>query len=92
MIKLYVINGPMAGLTFDVKDGVTTIGRSSDNSISIQDLSVSRKHAKITFSRDRYFIEDLASQNGTWINGHPMDPGYQIELKRGISSLSAISL
>jgi PAS domain S-box-containing protein len=83
MIKLYMINGPMAGLTFDLEDDVTTIGRSSDNSIGIQDLSISRKHTRITLSGDRYFIEDLNSRNGTWINGHPMNPGYQIELKEG---------
>jgi PAS domain S-box-containing protein len=83
MIKLYMINGPMSGLTFDIEDDVTTIGRSSDNSINIQDLSISRKHARITLNGDRHFIEDLDSQNGTWINGHPMNPGYQIELKEG---------
>jgi PAS domain S-box-containing protein len=83
MMKLHMINGPMSGLTFDIEDEVTTIGRSSDNSIDIKDLSISRNHARITSRGERYFIEDLNSQNGTWINGHPMNPGYQIELKEG---------
>jgi PAS domain-containing protein len=78
-----MINGPLAGLTFEIEDDVTTIGRSSGNSISIKDLSISRKHAKLTLSGERYFIEDLGSQNGTWVNGHSMSPGYQIQLKEG---------
>jgi PAS domain-containing protein len=81
--ELYMINGPLAGLTFEIEDDVTTIGRSSGNSISIKDLSISRKHAKLTLSGERYFIEDLGSQNGTWVNGHSMSPGYQIQLKEG---------
>jgi PAS domain-containing protein len=81
--ELYMINGPLAGLTFEIESDVTTIGRSSDNSIIIKDLSISRKHAKVTLTGDRYFIEDLGSHNGTWINGHSMNPGYQIQLKEG---------
>lgn len=83
MTELYMINGPLSGLTFEIEDDITTIGRSSGNSIIIKDLSISRKHAKVTLSGDKYFIEDLGSQNGTWINGHSMDPGYQIQLKEG---------
>jgi PAS domain S-box-containing protein len=81
--ELYMINGPLAGLTFEIENDVTTIGRSSGNSIIIKDLSISRKHAKVTLSGEKYFIEDLGSQNGTWINGHSMSPGYQIQLKEG---------
>jgi PAS domain-containing protein len=82
-MELCMINGPMANLTYQLDDSVTTLGRGANNSISIKDLSISRNHAKITLSGDRYYIEDLNSQNGTWINGHPMNPGYQIELKDG---------
>jgi PAS domain S-box-containing protein len=81
--ELYMINGPLAGLSFEIENDVTTIGRSSGNSIIIKDLSISRKHAKVTQSGEGYFIEDLGSQNGTWINGHSMNPGYQIQLKEG---------
>jgi PAS domain-containing protein len=81
--ELYMINGPLAGLTFEIENDVTTIGRSSGYSIIIKDLSISRQHAKVTFSGERYFIEDLGSQNGTWINGHSMSPGYQIQMKEG---------
>jgi PAS domain-containing protein len=81
--ELYMINGPLSGLTFEIEDDITTIGRSPGNSIIIKDLSISRKHAKVTMSGDKYFIEDLGSQNGTWINGHSTNPGNQVQLKEG---------
>src|SRR5690349_19961572 len=46
------------------------IGRSKTNDIVLSDdLSVSRKHARIVHENSRYYIEDLNSSNGTAING-----------------------
>ena len=46
------------------------IGRSKTNDIVLSDdLSVSRKHARILHENGRYYIEDLNSSNGTAING-----------------------
>jgi hypothetical protein len=45
---------------------------------------VSRKHARIFFKDDKYFIEDLGSTNGTFINkGSRLAPGVPQELKSG---------
>ncbi len=46
-----------------------TIGRASANGIVIQDGSVSGTHARITRKPEGFFIEDLQSRNGTFING-----------------------
>ena len=46
-----------------------TIGRSSDNTISIPDLSVSRNHAQVSFQKGGWIIEDLGSANGIIFNG-----------------------
>ncbi|MGA1824184.1 MAG: FHA domain-containing protein [bacterium] len=43
-----------------------TIGRSNDNIICIDNLAVSKHHARITESENKYFIEDLYSTNGTF--------------------------
>lgn len=46
-----------------------TIGRSPENEISIENLAVSREHAAISKTGGQYFVEDLNSANGTFVNG-----------------------
>lgn len=46
-----------------------TIGREPDNDICINNLAVSRHHAEITLDGGKYFIKDLASANGVFLNG-----------------------
>ena len=49
--------------------GVMTIGRAPDCDIVIPDRQVSRRHARLIESPDGFLLEDLASKNGTYING-----------------------
>lgn len=46
-----------------------TIGRKPDNDIQIDNLAVSGKHALVITILDDSFLEDLASTNGTYVNG-----------------------
>lgn len=46
-----------------------TIGRSSDNSIIINDNTVSRRHATLIISQNEFSVKDLGSANGTFVNG-----------------------
>ena len=48
---------------------VINIGRTSDNDLVINNIKVSRKHAKLEKAGSDWFIEDLGSSNGTFING-----------------------
>jgi adenylate cyclase len=84
MRKLYILNGLKRGRSFDVKSATTFVGRAPDNDIQIEDNSVSRKHMKISRNGDKFFIEDLRSQNGTLVNGHDIKPGEQHEVKEGM--------
>jgi len=82
--KLYVLNGTDAGRSFQLKEGANTIGRSPENNISLQDTTVSRQHLRIVKERDRYFITDLESKNGTFLLGKYLPPETETEVKEGV--------
>ncbi|MEO7795607.1 MAG: FHA domain-containing protein, partial [Thermoanaerobaculia bacterium] len=46
-----------------------TLGRVAENSIRIQQGSVSRHHAILRFTAEGWMLEDLKTENGTWVNG-----------------------
>ena len=52
---------------------VMTIGRKEDNDVRIENLAVSGHHARILTIFEDSFLEDLASTNGTYVNGKPID-------------------
>ncbi len=60
--------GGRAGETFALDDGPTTIGRSPECAIFLDDVTVSRKHAVFTQDSERWQIEDQGSLNGTFVN------------------------
>ena len=80
---LYMLSGSNAGDSSEIKEGTTFLGRGPDNDIQIIDQSISRKHARIVLSGHRLLIEDLESQNGTQLNGHPISSYFQVEIKEG---------
>ena len=80
--KLYVIDGPIKGKSFNLNDDATTVGRSSDNDICISDIGVSRHHAKFVKKHDRVSIVDLKSSQGVFIDGEKIEPGLEVEIER----------
>jgi hypothetical protein len=59
--------GGRAGETFH-PSGETTIGRSPDCGIFLDDVTVSRKHAVLVERNGGFFVEDQGSLNGTFVN------------------------
>jgi|SRR5690625_1537572 len=53
---------------YSIED-VLTLGRQGDNDIVIKDPFVSKKHLKIVEDEEEYYLEDLNSSNGTFLNG-----------------------
>lgn len=69
MITLAVIQGPDQGKKFELpRNEPQLIGRSSE-ALPITDNTVSRRHAELTPDGNTWYIRDLSSQNGTYVNG-----------------------
>jgi pSer/pThr/pTyr-binding forkhead associated (FHA) protein len=60
--------GGRSGEVFQLRGERTTIGRSPDCDIFLDDVTVSRRHSVVAVSGDRFVIEDLGSLNGTFLN------------------------
>lgn len=50
------------------------VGRADGNGIVIDDLSISRRHARLIIESGRLLVEDLGSAAGTFVDGHRIDP------------------
>ena len=59
------------------------VGRSPDNRIVIDSVSVSRRHARLTFDSGYLFVEDLGGDGGTFINGSRLVPQQRYRLDDG---------
>jgi hypothetical protein len=59
---------PPAGAVFPI-DAITTLGRDVNNAIVVDDPFASAEHAILTFRGRSWFVEDLGSTNGTYVNG-----------------------
>jgi len=67
--------------------GINTVGRLSSNTVAIPDEHISRRHCAVVIHQDgRLELHDVASKNGTLLNGHrvpgptPLQPGDTITL------------
>lgn len=83
MNKLHILNGSSKGRSFPLNADEFSIGRSPGNDIQIEGVSVSRKHAQLIKKQDKYFIKDLNSKNGIYIDGNKMNPGERCEVTEG---------
>lgn len=61
-------SGPFTGHAFTLHQDVTTIGRGLGNDVLLQDETVSRQHARLTFMTGQWVIEDINSANGVFVN------------------------
>jgi diguanylate cyclase (GGDEF)-like protein len=84
MIRVFIAKGPEQGRSFVLKGNTAQIGRGLANEVHLKDGSVSRKHARIFKDNDQYYIEDLQSRNGTWINGHAIASGQKVQVREGV--------
>lgn len=60
-----------------------TIGRSKDNVIVVDDGLASRHHALVHKIKNAYYIKDLASTNGVYVNGEKIPEDKYLRLTQG---------
>ena len=75
-----VITTPSGGVPHELTEPVTTLGRAPENTLQIDDPSVSGRHAQIEQIGEEYQLTDLESTNGTRVNGELIT---SVTLRRG---------
>src|SRR5580704_15345045 len=69
MPSLIFMAGPIAGRRYRLQEGEYVVGRRSDCQIFVPDMRVSRQHARVWKQAETWTVEDLGSNNGTYVNG-----------------------
>lgn len=67
-LQLLMRRPVLAAADFELALGAQRVGRSKRCQIVINDPTISREHAEITFSDGRLTVNDLESRNGTFVN------------------------
>ncbi|MGZ6134019.1 MAG: FHA domain-containing protein [Myxococcaceae bacterium] len=67
-VFLYAEHGPGTGQLLPIAEGALILGRSSSCDLRLPHASISRRHARLTRRGERLFLEDLGSQNGTFLD------------------------
>jgi FHA domain len=74
--RLFVVASPggepRAGTAITL-DAITTVGRDVNNTIVVEDRFASSEHAVLTFRGRAWYVEDVGSTNGTYVNGERVD-------------------
>ena len=86
MARLSLLRAGQIVRNFDIDSEVIRIGRLTDVEITLESATVSREHAVIRRSGDRYILEDSGSVNGVLVGGervtsHTLSPGDSISIE-----------
>ena len=71
-LRLQVVSGALKGRSFDVDHSMAMLGRSASSDLRLHpydDRQVSSRHAMLVLEDDQWFVRDLDSRNGTFVNG-----------------------
>lgn len=70
---LVVVRGPNAGSRYLLDRESTTVGRHPDSHVFLDDVTVSRHHARVDREGEQFVLHDLGSLNGTYLGGERVD-------------------
>jgi diguanylate cyclase (GGDEF)-like protein len=82
LVVIYAASQTDLGKRHVMQKEVTSVGHDRDNDIVLDSDSVSRRHAKMEHREGAFFVIDLDSTNGTFVNDEP-DPVNGCQLRRG---------
>ncbi len=68
MSVIVVQRGPEIGQRFELSGPRLTVGRSADNDVMLDDVTVSRHHAEFVADGDQWTLMDKGSLNGSYVN------------------------
>ncbi len=77
---------------FELTADETVVGRDHFCDVVLRNHTVSRQHARIVRAADGYYIEDLSSLNGTYINGRRIEGRTQIQDQDRIRSCEVVTI
>nr|WP_255549395.1 FHA domain-containing protein [Corynebacterium sp. TAE3-ERU12] len=78
--QLLVTAGPLAGSRMNLNNQrEITIGRADDSAFVLDDDYASARHARLIPHDNEWFLEDLDSRNGTFLNGQRVDSPEKLE-------------
>lgn len=93
--QLVVTEGPLKDQVIDLNGAPLMLGRAQEADLVLVDDYVSGRHARLFPQGSRWFLEDLGSTNGTYINGAQLsrtvavDPGVPIRIGKTVMELKA---
>lgn len=93
--QLIVTEGPLNGKVIDLQGAPLLMGRAAEADLVLEDDYVSGRHARLFPQGTRWFLEDLGSTNGTYVNGAQLartlavEPGTPIRIGKTVLELQA---
>lgn len=93
--KLVVTEGPLTGRTIPLDGQPLLIGRAQDAGLVLEDDYASGRHARLFPQGSRWFLEDLGSTNGTFVQGDQLtrtmaiDPDTSVRIGKTVMELKA---
>jgi predicted component of type VI protein secretion system len=89
--QLVMKTGPAPGKIYSLENSEISVGREVGSDVFVNEVEVSRRHARLTLQAGNYVLEDLGSTNGTFVNGERLmgqrilRPGDSITLGENVS-------